>query len=956
MKQVPMKKRDNSLQQHDASLQVIRTWCYGAAIFWTILIVGVAGWFSYGDWQEALEIGKQIGWSTLETEQSYRAWGASHGGVYVPITETTLPNPHLAHIPRRDVTTDKGQKLTLVNPSYMIRQVHEQEKEHYGLHGHITSLNPIRPENKPDPWEKKALKQLDQGAVEIHELVEMNGQPYMRVMKPMVTKRVCLECHAQQGYKLGGVGVSVPMQAVLGDFQKEFIRQIGFYLGTLLLVYFGLIVFYRTVSSHFKKRRQAEEELRYSENRFRRLVENAADAIFMFDDRGRFEFVNGQACESLGYTEDELRQLSVADIDVELTERAVVEITSQGSSLQWPITKSGTHQRKDGSTFPVEVRVDRLATKKGLHFVAVARDITERRRTEEQIGHFNHLREELLGLGSLKKKLTRVTEAVVDIFNADFCRIWIIKPGDLCNSGCPHAKLTEGPHVCIHRDQCLHLAASSGRYSGSDSKMHGRVPFGCYKIGRVASGDIPGFNTNDVTHDPRIHDQEWARQLGLVSFTGYRLFSEKGDPIGVLALFSKHVIGPQEVGLLEGVANSTSQVIQVSMAEAEKEIMQTQLLRAQKMKAIGMMAGGVAHDLNNILSGIVSYPELILLQLPKSSELREPLKAIQESGKRAANVVADLLTVARGVAITKEPHDINVLFKEYLDSPECNKLKSLHPGVACTDQLDAERPIIACSPMHIKKTLMNLMTNAAEAVGDEGNVLVSTCNRQVGKSEKLEHDMEPGNYVLFTVQDNGPGIAAKDLEHIFEPFYTKKVMGQSGTGLGLAIVWNTVQDHNGRIFVESSEKGTSFLLYFPLSRQEGVVQAKNNKTEKLTGNSEHILVVDDEPQLRDIASQILRVMGYTVDSVCSGELAIEFIKKNPVDLIVMDMLMEPGMNGCQTYEEIIKLYPDQKAIIASGFSESDDVKAALQLGARGFIKKPYSMDELSRAIKEALNG
>ena len=180
-------------------------------------------------------------------------------------------------------------------------------------------------------------------------------------------------------------------------------------------------------------------------------------------------------------------------------------------------------------------------------------------------------------------------------------------------------------------------------------------------------------------------------------------------------------------------------------------------------------------------------------------------------------------------------------------------------------------------------------------------------------------------------------------------------MGRSGTGLGLTIVWNTVQDLNGKIIVDSSEKGTSFQLYFPVSGQEEVVQYKNNKAEKLTGNREHILVVDDEPQLVDIACQILRFRGYTVNSVCSGELAIEFVKKNPVDLILMDMMMEPGMNGFQTYEEIIKLYPNQKAIIASGFSKNDNVEAALKLGAGGFIQKPYTMNELSRAVKEILN-
>lgn len=396
-------------------------------------------------------------------------------------------------------------------------------------------------------------------------------------------------------------------------------------------------------------------------------------------------------------------------------------------------------------------------------------------------------------------------------------------------------------------------------------------------------------------------------------------------------------------------------VVGFILDRTEKKNMETQLHRAQKMEAIGMMAGGVAHDLNNILSGIVSYPELLLLQLPPSSELRKPIAAIQESGKRAATVVADLLTVARGAASTREPHDINVLIEAYFNSPECRKLQAAHPGIVCTTDLTAKDPIIACSPMHIKKTVMNLLINAVEAIGgDKGTILVSTANRRIEKSATLEHDIAAGYYVVLTVQDTGPGIAPKDLEHIFEPFYTKKVMGQSGTGLGLAIVWNSVQDHQGRIFVESNTKGTRFQLYFPVSKEKEVIQTTNKETEALTGNNEHILVVDDEPHLRDIASQMLRILGYNVDSVCSGELALKFVQETRVDLLVIDMLMEPGMNGRQTYAEILKLYPDQKAIIASGFSESHDVKATIQLGAGGFIKKPYSLEQLGRAVKEVL--
>ncbi len=398
---------------------------------------------------------------------------------------------------------------------------------------------------------------------------------------------------------------------------------------------------------------------------------------------------------------------------------------------------------------------------------------------------------------------------------------------------------------------------------------------------------------------------------------------------------------------LEDRAHERSKKLQ----ESEK-----QLHRAQKMEAIGLMAGGVAHDLNNILSGIVSYPELLLMQLPENSELRVPIKAIQESGKRAATVVADLLTVARGAATSKKPHDIHVLINEYLHSPEYERLCSMYPEIVSRERLNADHSIISCSSIHIKKAVMNLVGNSMEAIVSKGMIGISTRNQQLDTNEASKLDMQAGHYLILSIEDDGKGVAEKDLDHIFEPFYTRKVMGQSGTGLGLAIVWNSMQDHNGRVTVESNEHGTCFDLYFPIDNTQGIVEEKRDENPIfLVDTNKHILVVDDEPQLRDLASKMLEGIGYKIDSVCSGELAIKFVKDNPVDLLILDMLMDPGMNGCQTYEEILELYPNQKAIIVSGFSESDDVKAALRLGAGGFIKKPYSIAQLGRAIEEVLN-
>jgi CheY-like chemotaxis protein len=369
-----------------------------------------------------------------------------------------------------------------------------------------------------------------------------------------------------------------------------------------------------------------------------------------------------------------------------------------------------------------------------------------------------------------------------------------------------------------------------------------------------------------------------------------------------------------------------------------------------------MMAGGVAHDLNNILTGIVGYPELVLMKLPQNSELIKPVEAIRNSGRKAATVVADLLTVARGSVSLREVHNLNVLIKEHLSSPECKKLKSFYPNIIFCHQLEAAYPVALCSPVHVGKCLMNLATNAAEAVGSDtdGTVVITTQNQYIDAAASAEHNIKKGDYLVLTVQDTGPGIPHAELEHIFEPFYTKKIMGRSGTGLGLTVAWNTMKDHNGKILVESDDKGTCFQLYFPVRKKEGCVYLKADNVDKLAGHGERILLVDDESESLDVAREMLEALGYTVDTVCSGEQAVQFVKDTPVDLLVIDMLMEPGINGRQTYQEILKLYPGQKAIIASGFSESEDVQATLQLGAGGFVKKPYSMCQLGRAVSGAL--
>ena len=259
-----------------------------------------------------------------------------------------------------------------------------------------------------------------------------------------------------------------------------------------------------------------------------------------------------------------------------------------------------------------------------------------------------------------------------------------------------------------------------------------------------------------------------------------------------------------------------------------------------------------------------------------------------------------------------------------------------------------------CSSSHIKKSLLNLVTNATEAIQDSGTVIVSTTNRYLDKPIKGYEEVRQGEYAVLTVSDNGLGLSAEELGRIFEPFYTKKIMGRSGTGLGLSVVWNTVQDHGGYVNVISDEDRTIFELYFPITRAEVAADAEQASWENYAGNGEKILVVDDEELQREIACGLLIKLGYSAKAVSSGEEAIGYLKTHSVDLFLYQEDYGSEWDGRETYERIIKIHPNQKAIIASGFAETEDVKAAQELGAGKYIKKPFTLLTLAIAAKEEL--
>jgi len=448
--------------------------------------------------------------------------------------------------------------------------------------------------------------------------------------------------------------------------------------------------------------------------------------------------------------------------------------------------------------------------------------------------------------------------------------------------------------------------------------------------------------------DPALSQDRWnekwetVRQKRAFNFE-YNYLRTSGElvPVEIYANYLEY----QEKGyLLVFVRNIT-----------ERRNLQAQLEQAQKMEAIGTLAGGVAHDLNNILGGLVGYPELMLMDLPEDSPLHNPLLMVKKSGEKAAAIVQDMLTLARRGVDLRNAVNLNEVVADYWQSSEHDRIREFYKGVRFEVNLDPDLPNILGSELHLSKTLMNLVTNAAEAMPGRGRIQVSTFRCQLDEEISGYQRIAPGNYAVLRVEDEGAGMSEADMRRIFEPFYTKKKMGRSGTGLGMSVVSGTVKDHKGYIDLKSIEGGgTHFDLYFPITGE--MLQEKDGSLniDDFRGD-EKVLVVDDVLEQREVAAAVLRRLDYQVATVSSGEEAVAYMEKESADILVLDMIMDPGIDGLETYRQILALHPGQKAVVASGYSETDRVRRIMALGVGAYVRKPYSIQGLGKAVRETLD-
>ena len=372
-------------------------------------------------------------------------------------------------------------------------------------------------------------------------------------------------------------------------------------------------------------------------------------------------------------------------------------------------------------------------------------------------------------------------------------------------------------------------------------------------------------------------------------------------------------------------------------------------VRAQRLETAGRIAGQVAHDFNNLLAPLMAYPSFIKEALPEGDDARDFVDKIENAAEQIAEINQQLLTLGRRGHYTVAPFSLNDTVRQVV-----KQLSPLPSTLAVEVELAENLMPVKGGASQVFRAIANIMANARDAMQDIGRLSVKTENFYLDNMVGVYGPIPMGEYVKLTVSDTGSGLQDDLMSRIFEPFFTTKTTDRRrGSGLGLSIVHAVMEDHRGHIDLYSSPgEGTSFFLYFPASRESILIDPGDDH---IVGGDEKVLVVDDDPFQRDVTVTLLKKLGYDASAVECGEAAVNLLKESSCDLVILDMIMPGGIDGAEAYRQILRLHPDQKSIIVSGYAESDRVQETLNLGAGVFVRKPLTIKSLAHAVRKELD-
>ncbi len=648
-------------------------------------------------------------------------------------------------------------------------------------------------------------------------------------------------------------------------------------------------------------------KLQESENKIRLLLDSTAEAIYGLDMDGNCSFANKACIQILGYkTTDELIGQNMHDL-IHHSYPDATPYPIQGCPIFQAFQKgeyvhvdNEVLWRADGTSFPTEYwsypifHDDQI---KGA--VVTFLDITERKRAETELKSRTHdLRERVKELRCLYN-ISKIAEEVDLSIEETTQRIVNLIP-----------PAWQYPDIT-----CARIFFQGKEFKTEDFETS------IWK------------QTSDIS--------VYGKRIGTVEV----YFSEEK---------TTDFEGPflmEERDLIEAISERLGRIIERKEAEEEKQKLESQLVQAQKMEAIGTLAGGIAHDLNNILSPIIGYAELLKMKLSEDSSSQADLAEVLKAGLRARDLTAQILAFSRQGDQERVPVLIDLIVKE--------ALKLLRASIPTT--IEIRHKIAKCrttlaDATQVHQVVMNLCTNAYHAMEERGGTLeVSLSEVEINDvSVSQFKDLKPGPYVQLTISDTGPGIDPKIMDRIFDPYFTTKEKGK-GTGLGLSVVHGIVKNHGGTIRVDSKPlKGTTFHVYFPLSKK--VVDADKAAFEPIPTGNERILFVDDEQMLINLGKRMLERLGYLVTTETNSMKALELFRKNPdkFDLILTDMTM-PNLTGVQLAQTILQIRSDIPIVLCTGFSELISEEKVKRIGISDFLMKPLDMKNLADSVRKALD-